>query len=97
MIRYGESSATVSAVFDNIAENTLNVMQEYGLEIDEDELILRRIMTVEGKNTCYSKNRIYPVFCIYLCILYTVDLAYSLNLEEILRRICLLRAQRRRR
>lgn len=57
LIRYGESSATVSAVFDNIAENTLNVMQEYGLEIDEDELILRRIMTVEGKNTCYINGQ----------------------------------------
>ena len=57
LIRYGESSAAVSAVFDNIAENTLNVMQEYGLEIDEDELILRRIMTVEGKNTCYINGQ----------------------------------------
>lgn len=51
LIRYGENSASVTAVFDNINENTMNILKESDIEA-EDELILKRTMTVEGKNTC---------------------------------------------
>ena len=51
LIRYGESSASVTAVFENILENTVNLLKDYDIELD-DELILKRIMTVDGKNTC---------------------------------------------
>ena len=51
LIRYGENSASVTAVFDGITENTVNLLNEYDVEV-EDELILKRTMTVEGKNTC---------------------------------------------
>lgn len=51
LIRYGESSASVTAVFENILENTVNLLKDYDIELD-DELILKRTMTVDGKNTC---------------------------------------------
>ncbi|MDE6275492.1 MAG: DNA repair protein RecN [Clostridia bacterium] len=51
LIRYGENSASVTAVFDNINENTANLLKEYDIEAD-DELILKRTLTVDGKNTC---------------------------------------------
>ncbi|MDE6474323.1 MAG: DNA repair protein RecN [Clostridia bacterium] len=51
LIRYGENSASVTAVFENINENTQSLLREYDIE-DADELILKRTMTVDGKNTC---------------------------------------------
>ncbi|MDE6211633.1 MAG: DNA repair protein RecN [Clostridia bacterium] len=51
LIRYGENSASVTAVFENINENTQNLLKEYDVEAEE-ELILKRTMTVDGKNTC---------------------------------------------
>ena len=51
LIRYGENSASVTAVFENINTHTQNLLAEYDIEA-EDELILKRIMTVDGKNTC---------------------------------------------
>ncbi len=40
LIRYGENSASVTAVFEDIGENTKNLLAECDIEI-EDELILR--------------------------------------------------------
>ncbi|MDE6472427.1 MAG: DNA repair protein RecN [Clostridia bacterium] len=51
LIRYGENNASVTAVFENVTENTINLLNEYDIETD-DELILKRTMTVDGKNTC---------------------------------------------
>ncbi|MDE7192320.1 MAG: AAA family ATPase [Clostridia bacterium] len=51
LIRYGENSASVTAVFENLNDNTHNLLKEYDIEAD-DELILKRTMTVDGKNTC---------------------------------------------
>ncbi len=51
LIRYGENSASVTAVFEDIGENTKNLLAECDIEI-EDELILKRTMTLDGKNTC---------------------------------------------
>ncbi|MBD5086066.1 MAG: DNA repair protein RecN [Clostridiales bacterium] len=51
LIRYGETTASVTAVFENISQNTVKVLEEFDVEND-DCLILKRSMTVEGKNTC---------------------------------------------
>jgi len=51
LIRYGENTASVTAVFENISDNTHNILKEYDIEV-ADELILKRTMTVDGKNTC---------------------------------------------
>ncbi|MDE5549005.1 MAG: AAA family ATPase [Clostridia bacterium] len=51
LIRYGENTASVTAVFDNISQNTANLLEEYDIEKDE-YLILKRSMTMDGKNTC---------------------------------------------
>ncbi len=51
LIRYGENSASVTAVFEDVGENTKNLLAECDIEV-EDELILKRTMTLDGKNTC---------------------------------------------
>lgn len=52
LIRYGEDTASVTAVFDNIGENTINLLHEYDIEESSNELIIKRTMTLDGKNTC---------------------------------------------
>lgn len=52
LIRYGEDSASVTAVFENIGKSTKNMLQEFDIEQDDDQLIVKRTMTTEGKNTC---------------------------------------------
>ncbi|MDE5617006.1 MAG: DNA repair protein RecN, partial [Clostridia bacterium] len=51
LIRYGETTASVTAVFENITENTNKMLDEFDIEKDE-VLILKRSMTVDGKNSC---------------------------------------------
>ncbi|MDE6189650.1 MAG: DNA repair protein RecN [Clostridia bacterium] len=51
LIRYGENLASVTATFENVSEHTEAILNEYDIEKD-DYLILKRSMTVEGKNTC---------------------------------------------
>jgi DNA repair protein RecN (Recombination protein N) len=56
LIRFGENTATVTAVFENLSENTNKILDE--LEIEKDDiLILKRSMTVEGKNTCFVNDQ----------------------------------------
>lgn len=52
LIRYGEDTASVTAVFDNIGKNTINLLHEYDIEESSNELIIKRTMTLDGKNTC---------------------------------------------
>lgn len=52
LIRYGEDSASVTAVFENIGKSTVDKLRESDIEQDEDQLIIKRTMTQEGKNTC---------------------------------------------
>ncbi|MDE6758226.1 MAG: DNA repair protein RecN [Clostridia bacterium] len=51
LIRYGENMASVTAVFENVSQNTNKLLEEFDIESD-DSLILKRSMTVDGKNTC---------------------------------------------
>lgn len=52
LIRYGEESASVTAVFENIGVHTLEALKEYDIDSDDDQLIIKRTMTQDGKNTC---------------------------------------------
>jgi DNA repair protein RecN (Recombination protein N) len=52
IIRTGESTATVSAVFDNLSEETVKALTELGYAPDEDgTLLLRRVLHADGKNS----------------------------------------------
>lgn len=51
LITHGETFATVEAVFSNLSENVLNILEEFGLE-REDTLIVSRKISVDGKNEC---------------------------------------------
>lgn len=56
LIRYGENTATVTAIFDEIPANTGAMLAQYDIECD-DFLILKRSMSLDGKNICSVNNQ----------------------------------------
>ena len=54
IIRTGEARATVSAVFDELSEDTIRTLGELGLEVDEQDgsVLLQRVMHEDGKSSC---------------------------------------------
>ena len=53
LIRYGEDQASVVAVFDfKNSQKTLDILSNLDIDAEEDDLIIKRTMTVDGKNTC---------------------------------------------
>lgn len=58
LIRYGTDFAVVQAVFEDYCNPQIcEYLEEMGIEV-EDVLILRRKMTVEGKNECRINGRV---------------------------------------
>lgn len=49
MIRYGESSTKVEAVFSELSQNAKNLLEEAGIEFD-DSIIVSRSLNISGKN-----------------------------------------------
>lgn len=53
LIRTGSNNAEVSAFFENINEDVISILNEFGIDCEEDKslLILRKI-SLDGKNIC---------------------------------------------
>lgn len=53
LISYGKDTAKVSAFFDiSDSKRTKELLSELEIDCDGDELVLQRVMTDEGRNTC---------------------------------------------
>jgi len=52
IIRTGESSAFVSAVFSGLGENARKWLDENGFYYEDDELLISRQLNTEGRNVC---------------------------------------------
>lgn len=52
IIRTGADSAKVYAVFEDIGENIISILDSNGIECEEDVLIINRIINRDGKNIC---------------------------------------------
>ena len=57
LVRTGESKAFVSAVFSDISPKVKVVLEEMGYDSDDDELLISREISVEGKNICKINAR----------------------------------------
>lgn len=57
LVRTGESKAFVSAVFSDISPKVKGVLEELGYDADDDELMLSREISAEGKNVCKINAR----------------------------------------
>lgn len=52
IIRTGVQNAKVYAVFEDVSENVHSFLDENGIECEDGVLIVNRILSREGKNTC---------------------------------------------
>lgn len=52
LIRYGEESASVTAVFENLTPHTLQIIKDFDIDSEDNQIIIKRTMTLDGKNTC---------------------------------------------
>ncbi len=57
LVRTGESKAFVSAVFSDISPKVKVVLEELGYDSDDDELLISREISFEGKNICKINAR----------------------------------------
>lgn len=57
IIRTGESSAFVSAQFEDINMSAQNALDELGFTLDDDVLIVQRTLSQSGKNVCKINGR----------------------------------------
>ncbi|MGP0628828.1 DNA repair protein RecN [Nitrospina sp. 32_T5] len=55
-IRSSESSATVEAVLAVDDPATLDTIRELGIEVEDNEVLIKRLITLEGKNRAYLNN-----------------------------------------
>ncbi len=60
LIRSGESRAEVSAVFGDLSDHTLTLLQELGLSVPDDTLMLSRTLTA-GSSTARLNGRAIPL------------------------------------
>ncbi len=51
LIRSGEESLRVDAVFSNLSEEEKKILNEFEIECEEDELIITRTLNVDGKSS----------------------------------------------
>ena len=53
LIRTGSNNAEVSAFFENINEDVVAILNEFGIECEEDKtLLISRKISLDGKNIC---------------------------------------------
>lgn len=53
LIRTGSNNAEVSAFFENINNDVVNVLDEFGIDCEEDKsLLISRKISLDGKNIC---------------------------------------------
>lgn len=57
LVRTGESKAFVSAVFSDVSPKVKSVLEELGYDADDDELMISREISAEGKNVCKINAR----------------------------------------
>ena len=59
LIRTGADSAKVYAVFEDIGDSVKSVLDENGIECEDDVLIINRTLTRDGRNVCRANG--FPV------------------------------------
>lgn len=52
LVRTGCDKAFVSAVFEDISNDVITALSEYGISADDESVILSRSITADGRNTC---------------------------------------------
>ena len=61
LIRNGCDSATVTAVFEAVSKKVKETLSSYGIEIEDDSLVIKRTLT-ETKSNCKINGQNTPAF-----------------------------------
>lgn len=57
LVRHGENQLSVTAEFSNVPSSVLEILNEQEIEMEEDTLIIRRIVTKEGKSKSFVNDQ----------------------------------------
>lgn len=88
LIRNGAESAFVSAEFDDLSERTINALEEFGFNLEDDgSIIVQRELTLTGKGKCRINGRPAAVSVLKEIGKYLIDIhgqhaSYELMLPE---------------
>lgn len=52
LVRSGCEKASVSAIFEGVSESVKNALSEYGVECDDDSVMLVRTINADGRSAC---------------------------------------------
>lgn len=61
LIRTGQEKAEVTAIIEDIDQATKQKLEQFGIELDEDILILSRQLQINGKSVCRINGVIVPL------------------------------------
>ncbi|ADU65999.1 DNA repair protein RecN [Desulfurispirillum indicum S5] len=61
LIRSGEESMEVQALFENLHPELCQLLREQDIDCDDDQLIIRRVVNVNGQNKVYVNAAMQPV------------------------------------
>ena len=84
LISYGETFASVEAVFWTDLESVLNQLEEFGLE-RENTIIITRKITTDGKNDCRVNGKSFTLFMLKAITSPLMDLHGQFQHQEILK------------
>ncbi len=56
LVRYGENQLSVSAEFTNLPPHVLALLTDQGIEVNDDTILIRRIITKEGKSKSFIND-----------------------------------------
>lgn len=74
-VRSGESKGFVEAVFDNPRHPAVtSILEEAGFDVDEDELLIRREVTITGKGRVFINDQLCTVNLLRAIRPYLVDI-----------------------
>ena len=77
MVRSGAPQSRVEGVFslgDDTAQRINVALNEYDIDVDEDDVILTREVNLEGRNTCRVNGRIVPLRLLSTLAQHLVDI-----------------------
>lgn len=58
LIRSGSNSAFVSALFTGVSKKVRTQLDEFGIECDNNEVLIQRKLTADGKNVCRVNGQV---------------------------------------
>ena len=73
LIRNGCDKASVTAVFSNVSKEVINKLNDFGIEVENNELIIKRTLT-DSKSSCKINGQNAPAFTLREIAQYLINI-----------------------